>query len=355
MPSQPCIGPAIAQAGKFGAAAIRDAIRKVTDPAGEVVRAGPLGLARALQLIKDKKPLRYVGVIGPVGFDRNGDIVGLFHTRRLTNGELTVDISRPARFELAPGLEISRVVTGLWQVADMERGGTLLDPVQGADDMADHCGSAELITGEPLGRAHGQGVRAFTKWCPPSGPVTAEVVRTGVMRPLERLRATEAMSALCLERGVKLPAYGTLGGGFLSGRWPGRDVPAAVIVGARLGESEHRAHNLALFGFALDAEDRATLAAAFAGTKRIRGDCGDGIPQADLPDGLGRPQPPPRRTAAGVAGTTGARPRRPRARRQRQRVGGSDAGVQAVCILDKIAASLGALGGRLDDVVRTRV
>jgi aryl-alcohol dehydrogenase-like predicted oxidoreductase len=41
-------------------------------------------------------------------------------------------------------------------------------------------------------------------------------------------RATEEMSALCLERGVKLLAYGTLGGGFLSERWLGRDEPASV-------------------------------------------------------------------------------------------------------------------------------
>jgi aryl-alcohol dehydrogenase-like predicted oxidoreductase len=34
---------------------------------------------------------------------------------------------------------------------------------------------------------------------------------------------------------------------------------AAVIVGARLGEREHRADNLALFAFALDDEDRARL------------------------------------------------------------------------------------------------
>jgi enamine deaminase RidA (YjgF/YER057c/UK114 family) len=36
-------------------------------------------------------------------------------------------------------------------------------------------------------------------------------------------------------------------------------------------------------------------------------------------------------------------------------VGGSDAAAQAVWILDKIAASVAALGGRLEDVVRTRV
>ena len=74
------LGLAIAKAGKFEAAAIRDAIRKVTEPGGEVVHAGPEGFARALQLIKDKKPVRYVGVIGAVEFDKNGDIVGPFRT-----------------------------------------------------------------------------------------------------------------------------------------------------------------------------------------------------------------------------------------------------------------------------------
>jgi hypothetical protein len=116
---------------------------------------------------------------------------------------VTADISRPARALLAPGLEISRLVTGLWQVADMERGGTLLDPVKGAADMAayaaagfdtfdmaDHYGSAEVITGELLNRADGRGVRAFTKWCPPPGPMTPEVVRAGVQRSLDRMRTS---------------------------------------------------------------------------------------------------------------------------------------------------------------------
>lgn len=83
------LGLAIAHAGKFEAAAIRDSIRKVTDPAGEVVHAGPAGFARALQLIREKKPLRYVGVIGPVAFDKNGDIVGPFRTWRISNGEVS--------------------------------------------------------------------------------------------------------------------------------------------------------------------------------------------------------------------------------------------------------------------------
>ena len=83
------LGLAIAHAGKFEAAGIRDSIRKVTEPGGEVVHAGPQGFARALQLIREKKPVRYVGVIGAVQFDKNGDIVGPFRTWRINNGEVT--------------------------------------------------------------------------------------------------------------------------------------------------------------------------------------------------------------------------------------------------------------------------
>jgi ABC-type branched-subunit amino acid transport system substrate-binding protein len=83
------LGLAIARAGKFESAAIRDAIREVTKPGGEVVHAGPEGFARALQLIRERKPVRYVGVIGAVEFDRNGDIVGPFRLWRIQNGEVT--------------------------------------------------------------------------------------------------------------------------------------------------------------------------------------------------------------------------------------------------------------------------
>ena len=62
--------------------------------------------------------------------------------------------------DLAPDLRISRVITGLWQVADMERDQQSLDLDHAARsmaayaqaglttfDMADHYGSAELIAG----------------------------------------------------------------------------------------------------------------------------------------------------------------------------------------------------------------
>jgi aryl-alcohol dehydrogenase-like predicted oxidoreductase/enamine deaminase RidA (YjgF/YER057c/UK114 family) len=108
----------------------------------------------------------------------------------------------PARTALTPDLEISRIVTGLWQVADMERDGRELDREAtsaqlleyaraGFDtfDMADHYGSAELIAGRMLARlaANERRAVAFTKWCPTPGPMTREVVREGVERSRRRL------------------------------------------------------------------------------------------------------------------------------------------------------------------------
>jgi aryl-alcohol dehydrogenase-like predicted oxidoreductase len=112
----------------------------------------------------------------------------------------------PERIKLADGLEISRIVTGLWQVADMERNGQPLDREAASGalldyaragfdsfDVADHYGSAELISGRFLARvAAGEKAGAnrpavFTKWCPPPGEMGPEVVRAGIARSLERL------------------------------------------------------------------------------------------------------------------------------------------------------------------------
>ncbi|WP_270933999.1 aldo/keto reductase [Falsiroseomonas oryzae] len=430
---------------------------------------------------------------------------------------------RPPRTLLAPGLDSSRIVTGLWQVADQQRDGRSLDHVAAAAavaeyaaagfdcfDMADHYGGAEDIVG--LFRRDGGTATVFTKWVPTPGPMTRDVVRDGVGRSIERLggvpdlmqfhwwsfrhpawldalremaamraegalkhlgvtnfdtdhlrvavkqgipiatnqisfslldrRAAGDMSAFCLAHGVRILAYGTLGGGFLSERWVGVEEPAesdiadwskmkyrrfigamggwgafqrllrevaaiarrhgvsvsnvatrwvlehpavgAVIVGARLTEAEHRADNLRLFSFALDAEDRARLDSALAGARPIPGDCGDEY------------RKPPYLTAAGdlshhldslpkIYAATEVRPGRlrvdsgsvwegacgySRAVRVGKRIlvsgttathtdgsvvcPGDPAG-QAVYILDKIAAAIEALGGSMDDVVQTRI
>ena len=80
-----------------------------------------------------------------------------------------------------PGLNASRLVCGLWQVADLEKEGQPLDAERAADaleayveagfdtfDMADHYGSAELVAGRLLARHADRERRpvALTKWCP---------------------------------------------------------------------------------------------------------------------------------------------------------------------------------------------
>ncbi len=50
---------------------------------------------------------------------------------------------------------------------------------------------------------------------------------------------------------------------------------AGVIIGARLGEREHRADNLRLFDFALDAADQSAIDDALEAMAPIPGDCGD--------------------------------------------------------------------------------
>ena len=81
-------GLAIAQASSTEPLAIRDAIFKVVDPKGEVVYAGKAGFAKALELIKAGKPIRYEGVIGPVEFDKYGDITGPFRLWKITDGKV---------------------------------------------------------------------------------------------------------------------------------------------------------------------------------------------------------------------------------------------------------------------------
>jgi len=320
------------------------------------------------------------------------------------------------RVALAPGLSISRVLTGLWQLADMERDGRTINlestaaamqPYVDAGlttfDMADHYGSAELVAGLFRSR-HSGSVQCLTKWVPKPGHVPKADVRAAVERALGRLR-TEAIDLLqyhawnyadpswletlydlqdlkreglirelgltnvdtahlrmvrasgievvsnqvsfslldqraatglapfCEASGVRLLAYGTVAGGWLTEKWLGQPEPdwertgtwsmmkygrflrvaggwealqrvlaaaavvaarhgvsianvatryildqpgvAGVIVGARLGERAHIDDTLKLFSFTLSDADRAALRAALDTLQPIPGDCGD--------------------------------------------------------------------------------
>jgi branched-chain amino acid transport system substrate-binding protein len=83
------VGLAIAIAGGPDAAKLPDAIRKAVDPKGEVIHAGKDDFKKALALIKDGKPIRYEGVIGPVDFDQYGDIAGPFRLWKIADGKVT--------------------------------------------------------------------------------------------------------------------------------------------------------------------------------------------------------------------------------------------------------------------------
>jgi len=106
------------------------------------------------------------------------------------------------RRAIAPGLSISRVLTGLWQMADQERDGRAIDLVRAATamqpyvdaglttfDMADHYGSSELVAGLYRAQAPAGAVQCFTKWVPKPGAVTRAEVCEAVERALTRLRA----------------------------------------------------------------------------------------------------------------------------------------------------------------------
>ncbi len=105
------------------------------------------------------------------------------------------------RCQLAPDLTITRVITGLWQIADMERDGRVLDldataaamrPYVEAGfttfDMADHYGSAELIAGRYRAAQADIPAQLFTKWVPKPGPISKPDVRAAVERAADRLQ-----------------------------------------------------------------------------------------------------------------------------------------------------------------------
>ena len=428
--------------------------------------------------------------------------------------------------ELAPGLKISRVLTGLWQIADLERDGKTLDPHAMAPhmaayvnaglttfDMADHYGSAEVIAGtyRQEGTA-GNKTQMLTKWVPEPGKVDKQTVRKAVETALGRLqtdqldllqyhawsypdpawldtlfalqelkkeglikhlgvtnfdsahlrialasgielvsnqvcyslldqRASGEMAVVCKEYDVKLLAFGTLAGGFLSERWLGKEEPnvdekfswsqmkykrfidqvgtwedfqvllnsikgvanrhqvsmaniatkfilsqphvAGVILGARLGQSEHINDNTQLFNFQLDKEDINSIQNVLNSLHPIPGDCGDEYRKppfltasGDLSHHVkGFPSPYETKTLAnghelvvsgtyweGMAGYSRAKRignsiqvSGTTATHGDLMIGGEDAKAQAHFVIDKIEGAIMALGGTLEDVHRTRI
>ena len=100
---------------------------------------------------------------------------------------------------LAPGLEISKIITGLWQIADIERKQEVdpkifsrtIDPYVEAGfttfDMADHYGSSELIMGHFNEQSADSNIQLFTKWVPKPGSLSREITKEAVHLALRRL------------------------------------------------------------------------------------------------------------------------------------------------------------------------
>ena len=157
----------------------------------------------------------------------------------------------------------------------------------------------------------------------------------------------------------------------------------AVIIGARLGQSEHIANNLQLLNFELDPQDRDAISTAIDELNPIPGDCGDEYRKppfltasGDLSHHLDSlPAPFPSKAGADgrtlalsgtiwedlagfsravrkgdrilVSGTTATHGERV--------IGGRDPEAQTQFIIDKIEGALLSLGGHLEEVVRTRI
>jgi branched-chain amino acid transport system substrate-binding protein len=79
---------AIAIAGKPDPAAIKAAIPKAVAADGTPIHAGKEEFVKALALIKEGKPIRYEGVIGPISFDQYGDITGPFRLWQIQEGQV---------------------------------------------------------------------------------------------------------------------------------------------------------------------------------------------------------------------------------------------------------------------------
>jgi len=428
------------------------------------------------------------------------------------------------RVELAPGFSISRVLTGLWQIADMERDDREFDQHAAVNamqpyvdagfttfDMADHYGSAEIIAGE-FAKTCETDLQLLTKWVPKPGPNTKADVRAAVQRALDRLqtdqidllqfhawnyadpnwldclfwlqelkeeglirhlgltnvdtahlrvvvksgieivsnqvcfslldqRAQHGMTQFCLDYDIKILAFGTVAGGFLTEKWLGKsepkqkdlptwsqnkykrfidvaggwdiyqdllstldkiakkhnvsianvagrsilDYPAVggIIIGARLGESEHIKDNLKLFEFSLNNNERDVIQEMVQVLTPIPGDCGDEYRKppfltasGDLSHHLeSMPKPFGIYTGAGgkehvftgtvwediagfcrairdgnrilISGTT--------ATHGDKRIGGDDPAAQLHFVIDKIEGALQSFNAGLENVIFTRI
>lgn len=74
-------------------AQIRDALKRTSEPGGEVIRTGPDEFAKALSLVSRGQPINYEGASGPMDFDANGNIINRLAQYRAEGGRF-VDVAK---------------------------------------------------------------------------------------------------------------------------------------------------------------------------------------------------------------------------------------------------------------------
>jgi len=156
-----------------------------------------------------------------------------------------------------------------------------------------------------------------------------------------------------------------------------------VIIGARLGKKEHIKENLKVFEFQLDKDDKNLIREFQMQLDPVHGDCGDEyrktpiltatgnlthhfdtVPTPFTPiemnsertkvlsgtiweDMAGYSRAVRKGNRISVSGTTATHGER--------MIGGNDPAAQAHFVIDKIQGAIESLGGKLEDVVRTRI
>jgi hypothetical protein len=68
--------------------AIRDHLRPVANPPGEVVGPGVADLKKALQLLEGKQKINYEGAAGSCDFDENGDVMTAIELWKFAAGKI---------------------------------------------------------------------------------------------------------------------------------------------------------------------------------------------------------------------------------------------------------------------------
>jgi hypothetical protein len=83
----------LADPARVTGAQLRDALGRINVRGGEPVFAGIEGMARAVRLIQEGRPINYAGASGPCDFDANGDIVAQLVRFRVEN-QAFVEVER---------------------------------------------------------------------------------------------------------------------------------------------------------------------------------------------------------------------------------------------------------------------